>query len=542
MATVGMKVYQAIAKVLAENGIDTLFGLIGDGNLYMVDSFIRDQGGLFIAAAHEVGATLMALGHATATGQVGVATVTHGAAVSNTVTALIEGVKSATPLVLLCGDTPVDNRDHLQNIPQRELIVATGAGFEQLRSAATLSRDIATAFRRALAERRPIALNMPIEMQWSDVEYVACPFQLWDDRVPAPAGDDLDNAIGIIAAAKRPVVLAGRGAIRAEARAALVRLADRLEAPLATTLRAKDLFRDEPFNLGVSGTVSNDIAVEALLESDCIIAFGASLNFHTTSHGAYLRGKRVVQVNTALADLGRYARPDIGLVGDAATVADTIVHWLDEAEIPPSGYRSDALADKLAAPLPPPTPDEGRGVVNVATALRHLNDVVPRDRILVTDTGRFIRQAWTYIDVEDASRFIHTSHFASIGLGLSEAIGAAAAGKGPVLLVTGDGGFMLGGLAEFNTAVRHGSDLIVAICNDGGYGAEHIQFRNKDMDPSLSLLGWPDFAPVAIALGGEGVTVRSDADLALATEAIRNRRGPLLIDIKLDPDQVPGIY
>jgi acetolactate synthase-1/2/3 large subunit len=108
------------------------------------------------------------------------------------------------------------------------------------------------------------------------------------------------------------------------------------------------------------------------------------------------------------------------------------------------------------------------------------------------------------------------------------------------VLVSGDGGFMLGGLTEFNTAVRHGANLIVIVVNDGGYGAEHIQFRNKDMDPSLSLFDWPDLAPVAIALGGEGITVRSSDDLPAAVQAIRDRTKPLLINVCVDPDGMPA--
>ena len=132
--------------------------------------------------------------------------------------------------------------------------------------------------------------------------------------------------------------------------------------------------------------------------------------------------------------------------------------------------------------------------------------------------------------------------FGAIGLGVPYAVGAAVGAKGrPALVVCGDGGFMLGGLAEFSTAVRHGLDLIVLLCNDSAYGAEHIQFRNKNMDPSLSMFVWPEFADVARALGGEGVTVRTTADLEVAEAAIRNRRGPLLIDLKCDPDHMPPI-
>jgi thiamine pyrophosphate-dependent acetolactate synthase large subunit-like protein len=99
---------------------------------------------------------------------------------------------------------------------------------------------------------------------------------------------------------------------------------------------------------------------------------------------------------------------------------------------------------------------------------------------------------------------------------------------------------MLGGLAEFSTAVRLGVDLVVVVLDDGGYGAEHIQFRSRDMDPSLSLFIWPDLAGVARAMGGVGVRVRRPEDLDDAVAAVASRDRPLLLDVHVDPDLVPN--
>jgi len=136
--------------------------------------------------------------------------------------------------------------------------------------------------------------------------------------------------------------------------------------------------------------------------------------------------------------------------------------------------------------------------------------------------------------------FLATVNFGSIGLGLQEAIGAAlAAPDRPVVFFTGDGGFMMGGVNEFNTAVRLKQDLIVILCNDSAYGAEHIQFLDRKMDPGLSMFDWPSFAEVATALGGKGLVVASAEDLDAALLAIETRDRPLLIELKLDPDDVP---
>jgi len=108
----------------------------------------------------------------------------------------------------------------------------------------------------------------------------------------------------------------------------------------------------------------------------------------------------------------------------------------------------------------------------------------------------------------------------------------------PVLLVTGDGGFMMGGLAELNTAVRHGVDLVAFVMDDGAYGADYVQFRDTGMDPSISTFAWPDFGPVATALSAEGHTVRNLAQLDDVLHAIPARTGPVVVDVKIDPDKV----
>lgn len=535
-----MKLHAALARALHEIGGAPLFGVVGDANAYMVDAFAR-MGGRYVSANNENGAVLMATGAAMVSGGTGFATVTHGPALTNCVTALAEACRSHTPLVLLCGDTPGTDRENLQNIDQPRVIEASGAGLEQMRSPATALDDLARAVRRAQAERRPIAFNMPAEQQWEDVEYRAVSWAVPALPPTAIEGDALDNAIGIIAAARRPVVLAGRGAIDAPARDALIRLARRIEAPLATTMRAKGLFAGEEYTLGVCGTVSTPAATEALMQADCLIAFGASLNFHTTGQGAYTEGRRIIQIADRACDLATGAVPDVAILGQSASVADTFLHWLDEAEIPGSGFTRDLAPhgmDRPAAPVPAPTSD---GCVDFLTTLSRLDEILPRDRTLVTDAGRWMVRSYGLLSAPGPRDQVTSASFGAIGLGLATAIGAGVMRPDrPVVLFCGDGGFMLGNLAEFHAAVRAKLDLIIVIFNDGSYGAEHIQFRNRQLDPAITLFDWPDFATLAGALGGAGVTIQTTADLdALpATLEARDRGRPLLIDVRLDPDRV----
>ena len=531
----------AMAQALTDHDVHTIFGLIGDGNLFIVDSFRRLPGTTYVDLANEASAVEAALGYAHTAQRLGVATVTHGPALTNTVTPLVEAVKAHMPLLLIAGDTPAADRDHVQKVAQRDVVLASGAGFEAVRTPLTLAEDLATAIRRAQVEKRPIVLDVPAEFQWQETEYVSVPARYIPPQDGQPAADALDRAVGIIASAHRPVVLAGRGAIAPKARAAIVRFANRIGAPVATTLKGHDLFRGQPHDLGIFGTLSHEVALNTISASDCVIVFGAGLNKFTTAEGSLTSKRSVVQVDEDRAAIGRFVVPDAAVVADAATAADAFVELLDQAEIAATRFASPELAAELAHRTDADYLDRStEETVDIRTALLRVEQAVPADRTIVFDSGRFVRTGWTLLHVDEPASFVHTANYGAIGLGMGTAIGAAVGRPGhPVLLVSGDGGFMLGGLAEFSAAVRHRVDLVVLLLNDGAFGAEHIQFVNRGQDPGLSMFDWPDFGPVATALGGRGYTVRNVAELDTALAELPARDRPVLIDVHIDPAQVP---
>jgi thiamine pyrophosphate-dependent acetolactate synthase large subunit-like protein len=291
------------------------------------------------------------------------------------------------------------------------------------------------------------------------------------------------------------------------------------------------------------GTLSCEASLGALYDADCVVAFGAGLNPHTTASGSLLSTKRVVHVDVEPARIGHYIGVDVGLVGDAATVADIIVQQLDEANIPPTSFRSRITVQ----PGDDPGSASGHesrtpGTVDLRTALQVIDAAVPADRLFVTDPGRHLVESWTQVHVQSPRKFIYPANFGAIGTGMASAIGAAFAHpETTVLMVGGDGGFMLGGLSEFSTAVRYRINLLVVLCNDGAYGAEHMQLVERGMPAGLVEFEWPDLAEVATALGGRGIAVRNDADLDHVAGHIRNQDRPLLIDLRLDPRQIRSV-
>jgi thiamine pyrophosphate-dependent acetolactate synthase large subunit-like protein len=276
-----------------------------------------------------------------------------------------------------------------------------------------------------------------------------------------------------------------------------------------------------------------------------VIAFGASLNYFTTDRGTLFRGKRLVQCDLDPGRIGSTVAIDAGVVGDAAKVAETITSWLAQADHKPSNFRSSDLADRLAAFDPAEAFDDRsvEGAIDPRTFTALLDRVLPTDRTLVVDAGRFMLNALT-LSVPDPLSLITTHGFGSIGLGMSNAIGAGVARRDrPTVLAIGDGGFMMGGMLEFHTAVEHNIDLIVVLYNDGSYGAEHIQLYRKEMDTKASLHHWPDIPTVMASLGAKSVVVEKADDIDAVADAVDGRQPgrPVFIEAKLDPDVVSAI-
>ncbi|MEV5121410.1 thiamine pyrophosphate-binding protein [Streptomyces decoyicus] len=533
-----MKVFHALADALAAHGVDTVFGLMGNANLLYLPAF-AEAGGRFVPVAHEAGAVAMADGYARMSGGIGVASVTHGPAFTNTLTALVEGVRSRSRVLLVTGDPP-PVPTHFHQFDIAAVTTAAGAGYERVHGAASLVADLNRAMQRIVAEQRPVVLNIPIALMQAEAgEQAPVALPVAPALLAAPGAEALDGALGLIGSAKRPLVLAGYGAAAAGARDALVELADRTGAALATTVLGKELFAGHPRDIGIFGSLAHSVAGDVIAEADCVVAFGASLNMWTALNGDLFRGKKVVHVDTDPARFGSYTPADAPVAGDARRTAEAMNTLLEQAGITEAnGAWAQRVAGKLAGYAPQDDVDDrgGPDTVDIRTAMIRLDRVLPAERTVVSDIGRFDVGVWPYLRVTDPLHFTVMGGFGSIGLGLAGAIGAAAAGTGrPVIAAVGDGGFMMH-LSEFTTAVRQRLPLVVVVLNDGAYGAEHYKLRNHGYDPAYSAFAWPDLAGLATAMGARALTVRKAEELDAVGDLLPALDGPLLVDVRLDPD------
>jgi thiamine pyrophosphate-dependent acetolactate synthase large subunit-like protein len=312
--------------------------------------------------------------------------------------------------------------------------------------------------------------------------------------------------------ARRPVIVAGRGAVLSGARAQLERLGDRIGAVLTTSAVANGFFSGAPYDVGIAGGFSSPFAAELLAQADVVVAFGAGLNRWTTRHGALIGpATTVVQVDVSQAALGRHRAIHLGVVGDAAAVARAVVLELG-AGADAEGFRTPRLEEHIAARRWRDEPYEDRaptGRIDPRTFSRALEEVLPAERTVVVDSGHFTGWPSMFLSVPDASSWVFVNAFQAVGLGLGCAIGAAVARPDRVTVAAvGDGGLFLA-LQELDTAARTGVRLLIVVYDDAAYGAEVHHFAPLGHDVSTVRFPDTDIAAIARAAGVEAITVRS---------------------------------
>jgi acetolactate synthase I/II/III large subunit len=495
--------------------VDHVFGVMGNGNAWFLDAIERETDARFTAVRHEAGGVVAADAHFRASGRLAAATSTYGAGFTNTLTALAEAVQAEVPLVLVVGDQPTAGR-RAWDVDQIALASAVGARTYTV-GRTDAAATVVLAVEHALARRQPVVLALPYDVAAMDAGQFPAPPALRHPSPVAPAGEFATRVLGdlveALAGAKRPLLVAGRGAWLAGAGDALGALADATGALTVTTALGRGIFPDSEHDLGVAGGFGAHGAMELVRQADVAVVFGASLNQFTMRFGElFAPGTRVVQVDVAPAP----THPNVTgfLRADAAEVARMLVEGLRARDARSSGWReSVGVAAARAYDTAAEFADDGR-LDPRAVAIR-IGELLPEDRVVVSDGGHFIGWANMYWPVASPDRMVMVgTAFQSIGLGFPSVAGAAAARPdSTIVLTTGDGGGLMA-LADLESAVRAAAGRGIAVVwNDAAYGAEVNLYGLLGLAEAPMRIPEVDFAGLASAVGAEGVVVRELADL-----------------------------
>jgi thiamine pyrophosphate-dependent acetolactate synthase large subunit-like protein len=533
-------VADVVGATIAAQGAKDAFGVLGSGNL-VVTNALCDRGVRFHPARHEGGAICMADGYARVSGQVGVCSVHQGPGLSNIMTGLAEAAKSRTPVLVLAGETPAAALTSNFRIDQHGLVESVGAIAERVHSAATAADDAQRAYQRAVVERRPVVLMLPIDIQPqppAGTEPTHPPLPPLPRTEPSP--EAVTAVADLIASASSPAIIAGRGAVLAHAADELERLGQIIGAVLATSAPANGLFEGFPFSLGISGGFASPRAAELLAEADLVLVVGASFNHWTTRHGMLIApGAKIVQIDSEPRAIGRNHPADLALIGDARAATLRLVAELQSRGHTRTGFRTPDRAAEIARrrwvdePYDDASTDQW---IDPRTLSIELERLLPGNKAVAVDSGHFLGYPAMYLSVPDACAWVFPNGFQAVGLGLGNAIGAAVARPDRLTVAAiGDGGAFMA-LAELETAARLGLRLLVVIYDDAAYGAEVHHFEPMGHDVSRVRFPDADLAAIATAAGARAQAVRRIADLEVVGEWLDEAQPrPLVLDAKVNP-------
>jgi thiamine pyrophosphate-dependent acetolactate synthase large subunit-like protein len=534
--------YQVLVDDIKALGVEQVFGLMSDDTAVFATAL--DSAGIrFYGARHENNAIAMAEGYAYRSGGLGVAVIGRGPATANGMHAATYASRTGSRVLIIYGDAAVSTGAVNGIGPDYKGFNATGVlGAAGIRTFVATSPNTA---RGALADAAAAAMQggaaallLPVNVQLADMDTAKAGPPAEARRAPSPAAprpEAIEAAVAVVRQARKPLIVAGLGAHRAGAKAALEQLADRIGALLVTSARGKDLFRGHPCNLGIVGSFSHSAARRMIAEADCVLAFGAGLNLLTMSFGHSLPKVPLVQIDTNRGHIGRWHPADVAVVGDARLAAEALLQALPTGSNTERPFRSDETLRFLgefdiARDFQPANTPRTIDPRSLGVALEKL---LPANRNLVYDAGNFLGIV-PYMSVPGPGHFKMTSDFASIGLGFGTALGVAKAKPDETtILVIGDGGFLMT-MGELETVVREDLPLVVVLMNDCAYGAELHFLKMRDLPVAKSVFPDVDYAPIAEAFGFQAATIRTLDDLKKLAPLLAKPDGPVFLDCKLN--------
>lgn len=512
-----------LVDCLYREGVRVVFGMPGSHSVAIYDAIQRHGGIRTVLIRNEQAGAFAADGYARVTGQPSVICTTAGPGATNALSGIAEAWADSMPLLLLAGQV---NHDRLHQECGNYHEIDLESIFRPCTNLAATVMDngeIPALVRRAFAamtegRRRPAALMLPQDL-------MAAPAT--SDRharsldVPAPASPDVSSAVALLAQAQRPILLAGGGAVWANAAAELRELAQRLECPVVTTLNGKGTLDErDSYSLGHARSFKARVV---LPQADLLVAIGCRFTEVFTWFRTLQIPKTIVQIDVNPREIGMNYPVAAGIVGDAKLALAGILRSLTLPARQPAARLEWRDLWMQAHQTPRKQPE---WLIDTLRAELPENGVVFADACEMGYRMHFDYPAYA------PRTFFYPSNYIALGWGLPAAVGAAVAlPDRPVVAFCGDGGFMMTA-QELATAVRYRLKLIAIVHNDSSYGAiKHHQakkYQGRYLDTDLNN---PDFVQFA---GSFGLPATRTADAGSFTAALRaalSRAGPSFIEV-----------
>ncbi|MEO7351593.1 MAG: thiamine pyrophosphate-binding protein [Marmoricola sp.] len=529
-------VSDVLVETLIAHGVTRVFGMVGHSNLGFADALRRaeERGELtFIGIRHEGAAAFAASAYGKLTGRPAACFAIAGPGSTNLLTGLYDAKLDQSPVIAISGQVPskVLGRGAFQDLDLSAVFKDVAITSTTVQSGSDHAELAAIAVKHARDGRGVAHLVLPDEVQALPSRApAASPDGRYSDRLVRPDEATLARAAQLVVDAKRPAIIVGHGARGAEAEVTV--LAERLQAPVLTTFKAKGLVPDtHPLGAGVLGRSGTPVASWLMNESDLLVVVGASFSNHT----GIAPYKPIIQIDDNPASIGRFDAVTANVLGDAAIVVAALTRAVADAN--PDNQRPD-IAERWAiwrAEKARRAADDRGAGVSAAAVFAALSDHLPEDAVVTVDVGNHAYSLGRYLESK-GQPVLMSGYLGSIGFGYPAAIGAWAADPDrPVVAVTGDGGF--GQYAtELTTAVKYGIAIKHVLLNNNSLGKISKEQLAADYPVWHTSLHNPDWADYAELCGATGIKVTSRDQLDAAMTALFATPGPALLCVEQDAE------
>ncbi len=517
---------------LKEQGVKTVFGYPGGTVLDIYDALYRDGKIRHVITAHEQGAAHAADAYARTTGRTGVVIATSGPGATNLVTGLATAFMDSVPVVAITGNVGLNflGRDSFQEIDITGITLPITKHNFIVKDVKDLAATVREAFVIANTGRKgPVLVDILKNVQIAQTEYEpqtpAAPV-----HKPVPAGA-LEEAARLIDAAKRPLIMVGGGAIASEASAELFALAEKLDAPVASTLMGLGAFpSSHPLFCGMMGMHGTHTAAKICMESDRIIALGTRFSDRVAlNRDQFAKNKTVVQIDIDNAEIDKNVFVTCSVLGDLKEALKTLLPMVGCVKDRPFAKTAQAYKAQEANGGKPR--EFGHKILTEAAKLA-------RDCVVATDVGQ--HQMWTaqHFPLEKPRTLCTSGGLGTMGYGMGAAIGAAFGSGKHVLLVTGDGSFNMN-LNELSTAVTENLPITVLLMNNRALGMvrqwQKLFYARRFSQTVVNKK--TDYVKFAESFGATGLRIETEEDIVPVLKKAFSINAPVLVECVIGEDE-----
>ena len=546
-----LKAGEAIVELLRQEGVSHIFGIVGSSFLDILDPLYDRDDIRFIGVRHEQGAALMADGYSRISGAPSVCLATNGPGVLNLTYGIASAYVANSPVVVLA---PSASRDHqyrgaTQEFDQVSLFRPITKAAFPINKIERLPDALRHAFRVATSGKMgPVLLDIPRDLlPGGEVELDLMPPDTYRTGQTRLRGDRslIEKASRLLLSAQRPVILAGGGVQWSGASDEVARMAHLLGAAIVTSYgRADAVPSDHSYFLGHLGRLGAPEGIEAVRQADVLLAVGTRLGQSTTFYdNRYIPADaQIVQIEIDPEEIGRHYPVAVGIEGDARAVMQGLLELVQETEPRPNPRWIEEIGDWSARRK---ERLEGEGRINTLPlkpqrVYAELRKVMPRDAIVALDAGLAPNFGQDRLNFFQPHSLLTSLDLGGLGFSFPASLGAKfAAPDRPVVNFNGDGGFLFNA-QEFETAVRYGLKVVTVIMNNGCWGSEkayqRYAFNGRYVGADTSN---PRFDKYAELFGGAGFYVERPEDVGNAFLEALAADGPSIIEIPIDPDELP---